>query len=79
MKILDEQYKEDMTNRIIKALEKGTAPLQRPWSNNLPINAVTNKYYRGINSMFCQLKGRNFQKTVIRDGQLKNKLNLKVG
>ena len=57
MKILDEQYKEDMTNRIIKALEKGTAPLQRSWSNNLPINAVTNKYYRGINSMFLSIKG----------------------
>ena len=25
MKILDKQYKEDMTNRIIKALEKGTS------------------------------------------------------
>ena len=40
MKILDEQYKEDMTNRIIKALEKGTAPWQKTWSNNLPINQV---------------------------------------
>ncbi len=57
MKILDEQYKEDITNRIIKALEKGTAPWQRPWSTNLPKNAVTNKDYRGINSIILAIKG----------------------
>ena len=57
MKILDEQYKEDMTNRIIKALEKGTAPWQKTWSNNLPINAVTDNYYRGINSIILAVKG----------------------
>ena len=60
MKILDEQYKEDITNRIIKALEKGTAPWQRPWSINLPINAVTNKYYRGMNSIILDIKGGEF-------------------
>ena len=60
MKIFDEQYKEDITNRIIKALEKGTAPWQQPWSTNLPINAVTNKYYRGMNSIILAIKGGEF-------------------
>ena len=57
MKILDEQYKEDMTNKIIKALERGTAPWQKPWSDNLPINAVTDNYYHGINSIILAVKG----------------------
>ena len=57
MRIIDEQYKEDMTNRIIKALEKGTAPWQKPWTNNLPINAVTDNYYRGMNSIILAVKG----------------------
>ena len=57
MKILDERYKEDMTNNIIKALERGTAPWQKPWSDNLPINAVTDNYYHGINSIILAVKG----------------------
>ena len=58
MKFLGEDYKENITNRIIKALERGTAPWQQPWSSScLPINAVTNNYYGGINSIILALKG----------------------
>ena len=63
MKILNEQYKEDITNRIIKALEKGTAPWQQPWLNYLPINAVTDNYYHGINSIILALKGEELSGT----------------
>ena len=76
MKILDEQYKEDMTNRIIKALEKGTATWQKTWSNNLPINAVTDNYYRGVNSIILAVKGDEFSEKQPHDGQQRSKLNL---
>lgn len=41
---------------IIKKLEEGTAPWQKPWNSNgltfqLPYNAVTGNRYKGINSL----------------------------
>lgn len=44
---------EVITNRIIKQLEAGTAPWQKPWKargkHGLPRNLVTQREYRGIN------------------------------
>jgi antirestriction protein ArdC len=44
---------EVITSRIIKQLESGTAPWQKPWkasgSSGLPRNLITNREYRGIN------------------------------
>lgn len=45
-----------IAEEIIKMLEKGTAPWQRPWGINgtdgfLPINAVTGNRYRGGNAL----------------------------
>ena len=45
---------QEVTNRIIDALESGVAPWVRPWVANtphhgMPYNAVTGKPYRGIN------------------------------
>ena len=57
MSNINREYKLDITNRIIKALEKGTAPWQKTWSNNLPVNAITNNCYRGVNSIFLSIKG----------------------
>ena len=45
----------ELTDRVIEALEAGTAPWQRPWDPNkaggpsMPRNAVTGARYRGIN------------------------------
>ena len=46
---------QEVTDRIIAALEAGTRPWQRPWDPSktavaiLPVNAVTRRPYRGIN------------------------------
>src|ERR1035437_863062 len=42
---------EQITDRIISMLEKGTVPWQKPWNvqTGLPRNLVTKKAYRGIN------------------------------
>lgn len=47
---------EIVAENIIKKLEKGTAPWQKPWNSNspafeLPYNAITGNRYKGINSL----------------------------
>ncbi len=47
---------EEITNRILEDLEKGVTPWEKPWKHGkglpLPVNASTQKRYRGINT-FC--------------------------
>ena len=52
-----EKYKEDITIRIIKALEKGTAPWQKPWADSSPRNAVTGNQYHGFNAIILSVIG----------------------
>lgn len=42
---------EQVTKRIIEALESGVVPWRRPWrtGESLPVNAITKKPYRGVN------------------------------
>lgn len=40
---------EYVTENIIKQLEEGTIPWQKPWKDGLPINYITRKPYRGVN------------------------------
>ncbi|VEJ09376.1 ArdC family protein [Actinobacillus delphinicola] len=45
---------QDITNRIIEAIENGTIPWRKPWNINngvcaLPINAVSKRPYSGVN------------------------------
>ena len=44
---------EEITNRILEDLEKGVTPWEKPWKQGkglpLPVNASTQKRYRGIN------------------------------
>lgn len=40
-----------VTNRIIEELEKGVIPWRKPWVNASAVNWLTQKPYRGINSM----------------------------
>lgn len=48
---------QDITNRIIKDLKKGTPPWSKPWFGGIPMNAVTKKPYRGINVLMLQMEG----------------------
>ena len=47
---------EIITTKIIDALDAGTVPWRKPWSDaGLPKNAVSNRAYTGINSMLLNL------------------------
>lgn len=57
-----------MTDKFIEMIEKGTSPWQRPWTvspglTGPPVNAVTNRPYRGMNALnlafFNQMSGDN--------------------
>lgn len=56
MGTINEDYKADISNKIIEALKKGTAPLQKSWIDNIPFNAVTGREYRGINSIVLSVE-----------------------
>lgn len=43
-----------VTDRIIEQLEKGVVPWRRPWKNGTPVNWVTQRPYRGINSLLLE-------------------------
>ncbi|MGX2950668.1 ArdC family protein [Ursidibacter sp. B-7004-1] len=51
---------QNITDRIVMALEAGTAPWLKPWSNTeskltLPRNAISNRYYNGVNVLLLWL------------------------
>lgn len=43
-----------VTDHIIKQLEQGVIPWQRPWNNGVAANWVTQKPYRGINTLLLE-------------------------
>ena len=51
----------EVTNRIITALESGTAPWVRPWRADVeggrPRNGSTNRPYRGLNVLLTAMSG----------------------
>lgn len=49
----------EITDRIIEALERGTAPWQRPWGATVmrPMNPTTGAGYRGVNFLILSLEG----------------------
>src|SRR5262249_4431031 len=57
----DDLYR-SVTDRIVAALEKGTPPWVRPWSqvtDAVPINAQTQRQYRGINFALLSLEANS--------------------
>ena len=52
-------YRQEVTNDIIRLLEEGAAPWQKPWegSGGLPMNATTGKPYRGGNVISLMIAG----------------------
>ena len=57
---------QEVTNRIIAALEAGTPPWRRPWDPDkaggpaMPRNAATGQRYRGINVLTLGMSGLAF-------------------
>ena len=55
---IEEEYRMEITEKIIEALENGTAPWQKPWLETyMPVNATTGKRYSGMNSILLSMKG----------------------
>jgi antirestriction protein ArdC len=54
-------YRQEVTADIIKLLEDGTAPWQRPWNagelGRSPFNPTTGKSYRGGNVLSLMIAG----------------------
>lgn len=50
-----------VAEKLIKQLEQGTAPWQKPWEPgaDLPMNPVSGKRYRGINALHLMSEGRS--------------------
>ena len=50
---------QDVTDKLIAAIEAGTAPWQRPWqqvaSAGLPMNGATSREYNGINALLLMM------------------------
>jgi antirestriction protein ArdC len=51
-------FYQEVTNRIVAAIEAGTPPWIRPWSvsDQRPKNAATNRLYRGVNYVLLALE-----------------------
>lgn len=59
---MKKEYAEEVAAQIIKQLQQGTAPWQKPWQPGeytLPYNAATGNEYRGINSMYLAMQDRS--------------------
>ena len=53
---MTEKIYDIITTKILTALDAGTVPWRKPWSDaGLPRNAVSNRAYTGINSMLLNL------------------------
>jgi len=49
---------QEVTDRIVAALENGTRPWRQPWENGspgMPLNATTNRRYHGINVLLLSI------------------------
>lgn len=57
-----QDFRENLTNKIVKQIEEGTAPWQKPWDEgaipiSLPYNGATGRRYRGCNIMSLMAQG----------------------
>ena len=53
------QYHAEFADSIVKAIEHGTAPWQKPWAagaRHLPHNFQTDQVYRGSNTLHLQMR-----------------------
>ena len=51
-------FRLEVTKRIVKMLEEGTAPWQKPWEGGrmlMPVNQTTGKPYRGGNALYLMI------------------------
>jgi antirestriction protein ArdC len=54
---MSDKIYEMITTRIIELLEKGDIPWKRPWRSGFPMNLISKKPYRGINTFILGATG----------------------
>jgi antirestriction protein ArdC len=52
--------RQDITNEIVKAMEKGVCPWRKTWSNFAHKNQFSGKFYHGINQLILSLNETAF-------------------
>ncbi len=54
---------QEVTDKLIAAIEAGTAPWQRPWQNvaaaGLPMNGTTQRAYNGVNALLLMMTAQS--------------------
>ncbi|MDR3258682.1 MAG: ssDNA-binding domain-containing protein [Fusobacteriaceae bacterium] len=45
------ELRDEFVDKVIEELDKGKIPWQKPWNIKMPLNAVTNRNYNGLNSI----------------------------
>jgi antirestriction protein ArdC len=50
-------YKQ-VADKLIEQIEQGTAPWQKPWVPDLPLNPVSGTRYKGANTLMLMAQGR---------------------
>lgn len=66
------EFYQRVTDRVIEALERGTAPWTRPWRTpsqegaSQPVNAVTGRPYQGVNALSLALHSLSLGTTDMR-------------
>jgi antirestriction protein ArdC len=50
---------QEITARILTALEQGVPPWRKPWTTSAAVNVRTERPYRGINTLLLALEGRS--------------------
>ena len=52
------EIRKEITENLMEAIKKGTAPWQRPWEwQRAPRNGISGHLYSGINQIYLTVKG----------------------
>ena len=52
-----QEYREELVKKLCDAMEQGTAPWQRTWTDgDAPCNAVSGRSYHGVNTLNLALQ-----------------------
>lgn len=69
-----EQLADKMAQRIFEAIQQGTAPWLKPWSNDglLPHNPLTGTIYQGVNALRLLIDNNHFDNRYLTFKQVKD-------
>ena len=51
------ERRKELVEKVCEAMEKGTAPWQKPWKDSFPVNAASGRRYNGVNFFHLAISG----------------------